>query len=153
MICFLSARTIYQIRTLFRNVNYINIKTFRYFVKIMLFLKRLIIIPFESRIFIFIKKFILRLLITCMFLMNLIIIDFSFVIFPFIKKKSVIHLFVKCRLKPISRKMIINLCLFMIKKGINRFKNNLSFIFIKHFIFKQSDLKGAFLEKLKSSIK
>ena len=40
--------------------------------------------------------------------------------------------------------MIIDLYFFITKKDINRFKNNLLFIFIKHFIFKQSDLKGAF---------
>ena len=80
-------------------------------------------------------------------------IDFFFVVFSFIKKKNVIYLFIKCRLKLTFRKIIVNLCLFMIKKGISRFKNNLLFIFIKHFIFKQSDLEDAFLKKLKSSIK
>ena len=85
-----------KIRTLFYNVNYINIKTFRHFVKIMLFLKRLIITFFELKIFIFIKRFILKLLVTCIFLINLIIIDFFFIVFSFIKKESVIYLFVKC---------------------------------------------------------
>ena len=36
---------------------------------------------------------------------------------------------------------------------MNRFKNNLSFILIKHFILKQFNSKKAFLEKLKNSIK
>ena len=95
MIYFFFARTIYQIRTLSRDVNCINIKTFRHFVKIMFFLKKSMITFFKLRIFILIKKFALRLLITCMFLINLIIINFSFVIFSFIKK-NVIHLFIKC---------------------------------------------------------
>ena len=60
-----------------------------------------------------------------------------------------IHLFVKYRLKFISRRVIVNLYLFMIKKDMSRFKNNLLFIFIKYFVFKQFDLKGAFLKKIK----
>ena len=105
------------------------------------------IISFELKIFIFIKRFILKLSTTCMFLINLIIIDFSFDVFSFIKK-IMIHLFMKCRLKSISRKMIIDLYFFMIKKNINRFKNHLSFIFIKHLVSKQSDLKETFLKKI-----
>ena len=49
--------------------------------------------------------------------------------------------------------MITNSYFFIIKKDISRFKNNLLFIFIKHFVFKQFNLKDAFLKKLKSSIK
>ena len=69
-----------------------------------------------------------------MFLINLIMIDFFFDVFSFIKKENVIYLLIKCRLKSISRKIIIDLYFFMTKKGINRFKNNLLFIFIKHFV-------------------
>ena len=101
----------------------------------MLFLKRLIVIFFELKIFIFIKRFALRLLITCIFLINLIIIDFSFDVFSLIKNNA-IYLFVKCRLKSISRKMIINSCFFITKKNINCFKNNLLNIFVKYFVFK-----------------
>ena len=136
MIYFFFARTIRQIRTLFRNVNYTNIKTFRHFKLIIFFLKRLMITFFELKIFIFIKKFALKLSITCMFLINLIMINFFSVVFFFIKKENVIYLFIKCQLKSISRRVIVNLYLFIIKKDISRFKNNLSFIFIKHFIFK-----------------
>ena len=84
--------------------------------------------------------------------MNLIIISFSFDVF-FYKKKSEVHLLMKYRLKLISYKMIIDSCFFMTRKNISRFKNNLLFIFIKHFVLKQSDLKREFLKKLKSSIK
>ena len=63
-------------------------------------------------------------------------IDFSFDVFFFIKKENEIYSLMKCRLKSISRKMIIDSCFFIIKKGINRFKNNLSPIFIKHFVSK-----------------
>ena len=136
MIYFLFARTTHRIRILFRNVNYINIKTFRHLMKIMLFLKKLMITSFKLRIFIFIKRFILKLLTTCIFLINLIIINFFFVVFSFIKKKNIIHLFVKYRLKLILRRVITNSYFFIIKKDINRFKNNLLFIFIKHLIFK-----------------
>ena len=101
----------------------------------MLFLKKSIITFFELKIFIFIRRFILRLFITCMSLMNLIIINFSFDVFSFIKK-NVIHSLIKCRLKSISRKMIVNSCFFMTKKDINYFKNNLSFIFIRHFLLR-----------------
>ena len=80
-------------------------------------------------------------------------IDFFFVVFSFIKKENVIYSFMKYRLKFISHKIIANLYLFIIKKDINCFKNNLLFIFIKHFVFKQFDLKDAFLKKLKNSIK
>ena len=85
--------------------------------------------------------------------MNLIIIGFFFDIFFFMKKKSEIHSLMKYRLKLISRKMIIDSCFFIIKKEMNRFKNNLSFIFIKYLVLRQSDSKKAFLEKLKNSIK
>ena len=85
--------------------------------------------------------------------MNLMIIDFFFDVFSFIKKENVIYLLMKCRLKLISRKVIVDSCFFITKKGINRFKNNLSLIFIKCFVLKQFDSKEAFLEKLKSSIK
>ena len=136
MICFLFVQTIRQIRTLSQNVNCTNIKTFLHFVKIMFFLRKSIIIFFELKIFIFIKRFVLKLLITCIFLMNLIIIDFFFVVFSFMKKKSVIYLFMKYRLKPIPRKVIANSYLFIIKKDMSRFKNNLLLIFIKHLVFK-----------------
>ena len=59
----------------------------------------------------------------------------------------------KYRLKSISRKMIIDSYFFMTKEKINRFKNNLLFIFIKYLISKQFDSKKTFLKKLKSSIK
>ena len=119
----------------------------------MLFLKKLIITFFKLRIFIFIKKFTLKLLITCISLINLIIINFFFGVFFFIKKENEIYSLMKYRLKSISRKMIIDLCFFIIKKEINRFKNNLLFIFIKHLVSRQLNLKEAFLKKLKSSIK
>ena len=119
----------------------------------MLFLKRLIITPFESRIFIFIKRFILRLSTTCIFLINPIIINFFFDVFSFIKKENKIYLLIKCRLKSISRKMIVDSCFFIIRKGISRFKNNLSLIFIKHLVSRKPNSKRAFLEKLKSSIR
>ena len=102
----------------------------------MLFLKKSIITSFELRIFIFIKRFILRLSTTCMFLINLIMIDFFFDIFSFMKKENKIHLLIKCRLKLISRKMIVDSCFFIIRKEMSRFKNNLLFIFIKHFMSK-----------------
>ena len=69
------------------------------------------------------------------------------------KKKSEVYSLMKYRLKSISRKMIVDSCFFIIREEMNRFKNNLSFIFIKHLILRQSDSEGAFLEKLKSSIK
>ena len=119
----------------------------------MLFLKKSIITSFKSKIFIFIKRFTLRLSITCISLINLIIINFSFDVFFFIKKENEIHSLMKYRLKSISRKMIIDSCFFMTKEEINRFKNNLSFILIRHFVSKQSNLKKTFLKKLKSSIK
>ena len=68
--------------------------------------------------------------------MNLIMIDFSFDVFFFIKKENKIHSLMKYRLKSISRKMIIDSCFFMTKKDMNRFKNNLSLIFIEHFVLK-----------------
>ena len=80
-------------------------------------------------------------------------IDFSFDVFSFIKKKSKVYLLIKCRLKLIPRKMIVNSYFFMTKKDMNRFKNNLSFIFIKHFVLRQFDLGKAFLKKLKSSVR
>ena len=85
--------------------------------------------------------------------MNLIMIDFFFDVFSFMKKESEIHLLMKYRLKLISRKMIADSCFFMIRKEMSRFKNNLLFIFIKHFVLRQFDSGGVFLEKLKSSIK
>ena len=88
-----------------------------------------------------------------MFLINLIKIDFSFDVFSFIKKENEVYSLMKYRLKSISRKMIVDSYFFMIRKEINRFKNNLLFIFIKHFVLRQFDLKKAFLKKLKSSIK
>ena len=78
-----------------------------------------------------------------MFLMNLIMIDFFFDVFFFIKKKSEIYSLMKYRLKLISRKMIVDSCFFIIRKEMSRFKNNLLFIFIKHFVLKQSNLKRA----------
>ena len=62
-------------------------------------------------------------------------IDFSFDVLSFIKKNK-IYLLMKYRLKSISRKMIIDSCFFIIKENINRFKNNLLFILIKHFVLK-----------------
>ena len=147
------ARTIRRICTLFHIVNCINIDTFQHLVKIMLFLKRLIITSFKSKTFNFIKRFILQLLTMYIFLINLIIIDFFFDVFLFIKKENVIYLLMKYRLKSISRKVIVDLCFFITKKNINRFKNNLLFIFIKHFVLRQLDLREAFLKKLKNSIK
>ena len=119
----------------------------------MLFLKRSIITSFKLRIFIFIKRFILKLSTTCMSLMNLIIINFFFDVFFFIKKENEIYSLMKYRLKSISRKMIVDSCFFMIRKKISRFKNNLSLILIKHLVSKQFNSKRTFLEKLKSSIK
>ena len=119
----------------------------------MLFLRRLIITFFKLKIFIFIKRFALKLLITCIFLINLIIINFSFDIFSFIKKENEIHLLMKCRLKSISRKMIVDSCFFITRKKMSRFKNNLSLILIKHFVSKQFNSKRTFLKKLKSSIR
>ena len=98
----------------------------------MFFLKKSIITSFKSKIFIFIERFILKLSTTCIFLINLIIINFSFDVFLFMKKKSEIHSLIKCRLKSIFRKVIIDSCFFIIKKDMNRFENNLLFIFIKH---------------------
>ena len=103
--------------------------------------------------FIIIKRFILNLLITYISLIDLIIINFSFDVFIFTKKEIMIDLFIKYRLKLISRKMIVDSYFFITKKDINRFKNNLSFIFIKHFVLNQSDSEEAFLEKSKNSIK
>ena len=85
--------------------------------------------------------------------MNLIIIDFFFDVFSFIKKENEIHLLMKCRLKLISRKVIVDSCFFIIRKEMNRFKNNLLFIFIKHFVSRQLDSEETFLKKLKNSIK
>ena len=85
--------------------------------------------------------------------MNLIMINFPFDVFPFIKKINKIQSLIKCLLKSISRKMIIDLCFFITKKDINRFKNNVLFILIRHLILKQSNSKRAFLKKLKSSIR
>ena len=85
--------------------------------------------------------------------MNLIIIGFSFGVFSFIEKENVIYSLMKYRLKLISRKVIVDSCFFITRKDKNRFKNNLSFIFIRHFVLKQSNSKRAFLKKLKSSIK
>ena len=64
-----------------------------------------------------------------------------------------ISLLMKCRLKSIFYKMIIDSCFFITKKNINHFKNNLLFIFIKHFVSRQSNSEEEFLKKLKSSIK
>ena len=119
----------------------------------MFFLKKLMITPSELRIFIFIKRFILRLSITYMSLINLIIIDFFFDVFSFMKKENEIHFLMKCRLKSISHKMIVDSCFFIIREEMNRFKNTLLFIFINHFVLRQSDSERAFLKKLKSSIK
>ena len=91
---------------------------------------------FESRIFILIKRFVLRLSTTCISLMNLIITDFSFDVFSFIKKENEIHLLMKYRLKSIPRKVIIDSCFFIIKKEMNRFKNNLLFIFIRYLVLR-----------------
>ena len=85
--------------------------------------------------------------------MNLIMIDFFFDVFSFIKKENEIHLLIKCRLKLIFRKMIVDSYFFMTREEMSRFKNNLSFIFIKYFVLRQFDSGGAFLEKLKSSIR
>ena len=68
--------------------------------------------------------------------MNLIIIGFFFDVFSFIKKKNEIHLLIKYRLKSIPRKMIVDSYFFIIRKEMSRFKNNLLFILIKHFVSK-----------------
>ena len=61
----------------------------------MFFLKKSMITPFESKIFIFIKRFVLKLSTTCMSLMNLIIIDFFFDVFFFMKKENEVHSLMK----------------------------------------------------------
>ena len=63
-------------------------------------------------------------------------IDFLFDVFFFIKKENEIHSLMEYRLKSISRKMIVDSCFFMTRKGMSRFKNNLLFIFIEHLVSK-----------------
>ena len=114
IIYFFSERITRRILTLSLIITYMNIIIFSYFEKIIFLLRRLIIISSDLRIFILIRRFILRLLITWISRVNLIIISFSFDILSFIKKESLIYLLIEYLLVLISRRIIKTLYFFVL---------------------------------------
>lgn len=132
-----------RIRTLFRAVAYTNTETFPHFMKMTFSLRRLIITPSGPRIFILIRRLILRLSIIWISRVNLIITAYSFNVSPLMKKNSVIHLFVKWRLDLIPRNIIEALYFLDENNGINLFRKSRSPILIAYPVSKQPASEGA----------